>query len=340
MIVCITGGLGFIGSHICVALMEAGHTVICIDNLSNCSITILDRIKSITGKQPDFFEIDLRDYEKLHDFFEEHMNSIDCVIHCAALKSVGESNKFPLEYYDNNITGTINLLKCMKTANCYNMIFSSSSTVYGLSDTAPLTEECKTGAINPYGRTKLYIENILQDLAQSDPAWTCICLRYFNPVGAHPSGKIGENPKGIPTNLLPYIIQVASKQQPYLTVYGNDYDTPDGTCIRDYIHISDVASGHLAAMQKLNEFTGNNVINIGTGQGYTVMQMLDCMTKVVGHPIPYVIGPRRLGDAAVSFACADKAYQLLNWKAEKTLDDMCKDAWKWHLSQHKESTYQ
>jgi UDP-glucose 4-epimerase len=159
-------------------------------------------------------------------------------------------------------------------------------------------------------------------------------------VGAHPSGKIGENAKGIPTNLLPYIIQVASKQQPYLTVYGNDYDTPDGTCIRDYIHISDVASGHLAAMQKLNEFTGNNVINIGTGQGYTVMQMLDCMTKVVGHPIPYIIGPRRLGDAAVSFACADKAYQLLNWKAEKTLDDMCKDAWKWHLSQHKESTYQ
>lgn len=334
MIVCITGGTGFIGSHITVALIEAGYTVICIDNLSNSSKSVLDRIENITGKKPEFYVIDIRDYDKLRAFFAEHKDSIHCVIHCAALKSVGESNKFPLEYYDNNITGTINLLKAMKVGNCHNLIFSSSATVYGLPDNIPFTEESKTNALNPYGRTKLYIEEILQDLSVSDPNWTAISLRYFNPVGAHPSGQMGENPKGIPTNLVPYIIQVASKQQPYLTVYGNNYDTPDGTCIRDYIHVCDVASAHLSAVQRLQYFNGHTIINIGTGQGYTVMQILASMQKAVGHTIPYIIGPRRKGDASISFAGTDKSQQLLNWKAEKTLDDMCRDAWQWHKNSH------
>jgi UDP-glucose 4-epimerase len=332
MIVCITGGTGYIGSHICISLIEAGYTVICIDNLSNSSVTVLDKIENITKIKPKFYEIDLRNYDKLQVFFEKYRNSIYCVIHCAALKSVDESNKFPLEYYDNNVIGTINLLKAMKIGNCHNMIFSSSATVYGISDIIPITEKCKTNALNAYGRTKLYIEEILQDLTNSDPNWTIISLRYFNPVGAHPSGKIGENPKGIPTNLVPYMIQVASKQQPYLTIYSNNYDTLDGTCIRDYIHVSDVASAHLTALQKINEFDGHTLINIGTGQGYTVMQILASMQKAVGHQIPYIIGPRRIGDAPISFADTQKTSQLLNWRATKTIDDMCKDAWNWHLS--------
>jgi len=328
MIVCITGGTGFIGSHVCITLIESGHRVILLDNLSNSSVSVLDNIQNITGIKPDFYDIDIRDYDSLRAFFLQ--SKIDCVIHCAALKSISESTKNPLEYYENNITGTINLLKAMKAGNCYNLIFSSSATVYGKPEKIPLTEECKTNALNAYGRTKLYIEEILQDLSDSDPRWTFVMLRYFNPVGAHPSGKIGENPKGIPNNLFPYILQVAKKEQPYLTVYGKNYNTPDGTCIRDYIHISDLASGHLAALQKINEFNGTIIINLGTGQGYSVMQIITEMQKAIGSKIPYIIGPKRKGDAEICYAATTKAQELLGWKAEKTIEDMCTDAWRWY----------
>ena len=328
MIVCITGGTGFIGSHVCITLIESGHRVILLDNLSNSSVSVLDNIQNITGIKPDFYDIDIRDYDSLHAFFLQ--SKIDCVIHCAALKSISESTKNPLEYYENNIIGTINLLKAMKAGNCYNLIFSSSATVYGKPEKIPLTEECKTNALNAYGRTKLYIEEILQDLSDSDPRWTFVMLRYFNPVGAHPSGKIGENPKGIPNNLFPYILQVAKKEQPYLTVYGKNYNTPDGTCIRDYIHISDLASGHLAALQKINEFNGTTIINLGTGQGYSVMQIITEMQKAIGSKIPYIIGPKRKGDAEICYAATTKAQELLGWKAEKTIEDMCTDAWRWY----------
>ena len=328
MIVCITGGTGFIGSHICISLIETGHKVILLDNLSNSSVSVLDNIQDITSIKPDFYQIDIRDYDKLHKFFMQ--NKIDCVIHCAALKCISESTKNPLEYYENNITGTINLIKAMRDGDCYNLIFSSSATVYGEPEKIPLTEECKTNALNPYGRTKLYIEEILQDLSNSEPKWTFIMLRYFNPVGAHPSGKIGENPKGIPNNLVPYILQVAKGQQSHLTVYGNSYNTPDGTCIRDYIHISDLASGHLAALQKLKDFNGITIINLGTGQGYSVMQMITAMQKAIGIKISYIIGPKRKGDAEICYAATTKARELLGWKAEKTIEDMCTDAWRWY----------
>ncbi len=327
MIICITGGTGFIGSHICITLIEAGYTVICIDNLSNSSINVLDHIQKITGKKPEFYNLDLRDYDSLQSFFLQYRDAIHSVIHCAALKSVADSNKFPLDYYENNVTGTINLLKAMKVANCYNIIFSSSCTVYGEPAQVPLTEESRTQPINPYGRTKLYVESLLQDLAISDPQWTIISLRYFNPVGAHPSGLIGENPKGIPANLVPYILQVATGKQPYLTVYGNDYATSDGTCIRDYIHIMDLASAHMAAVLQTESVQGMTVINIGTGQGYTVMQIIAAMQRAMNKQISYIIGERRTGDAAICFASPKKAHDLLKWKTHYTLDDMCRDAW-------------
>ncbi len=325
MAVLVTGGTGFIGSHTCVELLNAGKEVVVVDNFYNSCPEVVDRIKIITGKDIKFYEADILDEAALDKIFSE--NSIDSVIHFAGLKAVGESVKKPLEYYENNMGGTIVLLKCMKKANVKKFVFSSSATVYGIPKTVPITEDFPLSAINPYGATKLMIEDMLRDLANSDPEWSIALLRYFNPIGAHESGLIGEDPNGIPNNLLPYIAQVASGRLKELSVYGDDYDTPDGTGVRDYIHVVDLAKGHLNALDRLETLQGCKAYNLGTGTGYSVLDIVKAFEKACGKKIPYKIAPRRAGDAATCYSDPSLAQKELGWTAKLGLDKMCEDMW-------------
>ena len=328
MSILVTGGAGYIGSHTVVEMLEAGLDPVIADNLCNSKITAIDRVEQITGKRPVFYQADIRDAAAMNEIFDKE--DITCVIHFAGLKAVGESVQKPLEYFDNNIHGTLVLLDAMRAHGVKNIIFSSSATVYGDPASVPIYEDFPLSVTNPYGRTKLIIEDMLRDLCVSDPEWKVILLRYFNPVGAHKSGLIGEDPKGIPNNLTPYITQVAVGKRAELGVFGDDYDTVDGTGVRDYIHVVDLAKGHLAALGRVDEMPGGaEVYNLGTGNGYSVLQVVAAFEKAVGHPIPYHIAPRRAGDIAECYANADKAAEILHWKAEKGLDEMCEDSWRW-----------
>lgn len=327
MAILLPGGAGYIGSHTAIELLEEGKDIIIIDNFSNSNSKVLDSIKKITGKDFKFYEMDYKDREKLEKVFEE--NKIDAVINFAGYKAVGESVQKPIDYYTNNISGALVLLDTMKKYGCKKFIFSSSATVYGDPEKIPLTEECKTGGTtNPYGTTKLYIEQILKDIYASDNTWDICILRYFNPVGAHESGLIGEEPQGIPNNLMPYIVRVANGQLKQLSVFGNDYDTPDGTGVRDYIHVVDLAKGHLKALDKIDkEGKGIFIYNLGTGTGYSVLDMVKAFEKSTNQKVPYKIVERRPGDIATCYADPKKAKDELNWVATKTLEDMCKDSW-------------
>ena len=327
MKILVTGGAGYIGSHTCVELLKNGHEVVVVDNLSNSKKTSLDRIRELTGKSPVFFQVDLRDKASLNEVFASV--SVDAVIHFAGLKAVGESVEIPLSYYQNNITGTLNLCEVMAEFNVKNLVFSSSATVYGDPHKVPIMEDFPTFATNPYGRSKLMIEEILQDLYISDKEWNIARLRYFNPVGAHESGRMGEDPNGIPNNLMPYVSQVAVGKLPVLRVFGNDYPTPDGTGVRDYIHVTDLALGHLKALEKLNENPGIITYNLGTGQGYSVLEMVAAFEKACGNKIAYEIVDRRPGDIAACYADPASAEKELGWKAEKGIKEMCEDTWKW-----------
>ena len=323
----VTGGAGFIGSHTCVELLEAGYEVVIVDNFSNSKPEALNRIKKITGKDFAFYEADLLDLAALEKIFEE--NKIDAVIHFAGLKAVGESVQKPVEYYHNNITGTLMLIKAMRKYGCKKIVFSSSATVYGPVNKAPYTEDMPTSATNPYGYTKVMIEQILRDVYVSDNDWSVSLLRYFNPIGAHKSGLIGEDPNGIPNNLLPYICQVAVGKLEKLGVFGDDYDTPDGTGVRDYIHVVDLALGHVKAIEKLNDNPGIAIYNLGTGNGYSVLDIVKNFEAATGIHIPYVIKARRPGDIATCYCDAGKAERELHWKAERDLKTMCADSWRW-----------
>lgn len=327
MKVLLTGGAGYIGSHTCVELINAGYEPVIADNLSNSSIKVLDRIEKITGKKPVFYEIDVADFNALDKLFSEQ--DIDAVIHFAGYKAVGESCEFPVKYYRNNIDTTLTLLEVMKKHNVNKIVFSSSATVYGVPKTVPLVETMPTSCTNPYGWTKLFIEQILQDTANAERDFSVVLLRYFNPIGAHESGLIGENPSGIPNNLMPYITQVAVKKLPFLRVFGNDYDTKDGTGVRDYIHVVDLARGHLKALEYADKNKGAEVFNLGTGTGYSVLDIVNTFSKANEIEIPYQICDRRPGDIAKSYANPKKANEILNWKAEFDLFDMCKDSWNW-----------
>lgn len=327
MAILVTGGAGYIGSHTCVEMLNSGHEVVIVDNLSNSKKEVVNRIEKITGKTVKFYEADVRDKNALTEIFTE--NKIEAVIHFAGFKAVGESVSKPLYYYENNIDSTLVLCDVMKNFDCKKIVFSSSATVYGVSKTMPLVEDMPLGAINPYGRTKLFIEEMLRDLYVSDNTWSIALLRYFNPIGAHKSGLIGEDPKGIPNNLMPYIAQVAVKRLPFLRVFGNDYDTIDGTGVRDYIHVVDLAIGHVKAIEWALNNVGCEAINLGTGNGCSVLQLREAFEKASGIEIPYQIVERRPGDPDTVYANADKALKLLGWKAEKTIDDMCKDTWNW-----------
>ncbi|CCY71564.1 putative uncharacterized protein [Clostridium sp. CAG:921] len=326
--VLVTGGAGFIGSHTCVELLESGREIVVLDNFSNSSSKSLDAIKKITNKDFKFYNIDYLDRSALEKVFEE--NEIDQVINFAGYKSVGESVAKPLEYYENNVYGAIVLLETMKKYNVKNFVFSSSATVYGNPERVPLTEDCKIGGTtNPYGTSKLMIEQILQDLYVSDNTWNIVILRYFNPIGAHESGLIGENPKGIPNNLLPYVSRVADGKLEELSVFGNDYDTPDGTGVRDYIHVVDLAKGHIKAIEKLErEKSGIYIYNLGTGKGYSVLDIVNAFEKTNNVKVPYKIVKRRPGDIATCYSDPKKAELELGFKATKTLEDMCKDSWR------------
>ena len=330
MSVLVTGGAGYIGSHTVVELLNEGEEVIIVDNFSNSKKEVLDAIKEITKKDFKFYKINYLDREALEKVFEENPE-IDSVLNFAGYKAVGESVKKPIEYYINNISGALVLLDTMKKYNVKKFVFSSSATVYGEPEKIPLTEECKIGGTtNPYGTTKLYIEQILRDLYEADNTWDIAILRYFNPVGAHESGLIGEEPQGIPNNLMPYVVRVAAGILPELSVFGNDYDTPDGTGVRDYIHVVDLAKGHLKALEKLNkEKHGIFTYNLGTGTGYSVLDMVNAFERATGQKVPYKIVERRPGDIATCYSNPEKAERELNWKAEKTLEDMCKDSWKY-----------
>lgn len=326
--VLITGGAGYIGSHVAVELLNKNYKVIVYDNLTNSSKISVKRVEEITGKNIIFYEADILDEKKLSEVFEKE--NIDVVIHCAALKAVGESVKKPLEYYHNNISGTLSLLKIMRKYSCKNIIFSSSATVYGDPEKVPITEDFPKGiCTNPYGWTKSMMEQIMTDLQKSDPEWKVVLLRYFNPIGAHKSGKIGEDPQGIPNNLLPYIAQVAVGKLDYLRVFGDDYDTVDGTGVRDYIHVVDLAKGHVLSVDKIDKLEGVSIINLATGNGYSVLEVLKAFEKACGKKISYKIVERREGDIAKCFADASKAYEVLGWKAEKGIDEMCEDSWRW-----------
>lgn len=327
MSVLVTGGAGYIGSHTCVKLLEAGYDVVVLDNLSNSSPKAIGRVEEITGKKIRFYECDILDKAGMRTIFEE--NTIDSVIHFAGLKAVGESVAVPLKYYENNIAGTVYLLEVMQEFGVKKIVFSSSATVYGMTDKMPLTEDLPTSANSPYGQTKLMIEQILQDLAVSDKDWAISLLRYFNPVGAHESGRIGENPKGIPNNLMPYITQVALGKLPQLSIFGNDYPTKDGTGVRDYIHVVDLADGHLKALDKLNTTKGVLIHNLGTGVGYSVLDLVNAFEEANGVTIPYKFAPRRPGDVTVCYADPTKAKTELGWEAKKSIVDMCRDAWNW-----------
>lgn len=328
MKILVTGGAGFIGSHTVVELMAAGMDVVVVDSLVNSSRKVMPRVEAITGKSIPFYEADIRDREAMNDIFEAEKP--DAVIHFAGLKAVGESVRLPLEYYENNIGGTIVLLEVMRAHGCKNIIFSSSATVYGDPAVIPITEECPKGTCtNPYGWTKSMLEQIMTDLQHADPEWNVVLLRYFNPIGAHESGTIGENPSGIPNNLMPYITQVAVGRRDKLHVFGNDYDTPDGTGVRDYIHVVDLARGHVAALQKLAPGSGLSVYNLGTGTGYSVLDIVHSFEEATGVKVPYVIDERRPGDIAVCYSSAAKAERELGWKAEYDITRMCRDSWKW-----------
>ncbi|WP_288229629.1 UDP-glucose 4-epimerase GalE [uncultured Faecalicoccus sp.] len=328
MQILVTGGAGYIGSHTCVELLNAGYDVIVVDNLYNSNQKAIDRIEQITQKKVKFYKEDILDKEALKKIFSE--NQIDAVIHFAGLKAVGESVQKPVEYYTVNIAGTLNLIDVMRTYGCKNIIFSSSATVYGEPAQIPITEACPKGiCTNPYGWTKWMLEQILTDVHTSDPEWNVILLRYFNPIGAHESGLIGEDPKGIPNNLLPYVAQVAIGKLKCVGVFGNDYDTPDGTGVRDYIHVVDLAKGHVKALDKIKEKAGCKVYNLGTGKGYSVLDVIHAFSKVCGHDIPYEIKPRRAGDIATCYSKCDLAREELGWQAEYDLDAMCASSWKW-----------
>lgn len=327
MAVLVTGGAGYIGSHTCVQLLEAGYDIVVIDNLSNSKMEAVRRVKELTGKDFAFIKGDIRDSALLDEIFRKY--DIESVVHFAGLKAVGESVSVPLRYYHNNVTGSIMLFESMQRNGVKNIVFSSSATVYGMAEKMPLREDSPLGAVNPYGRTKLMIEDILRDIYVSDNSWNIILLRYFNPVGAHPSGRIGEDPNGIPNNLMPYISQVAVGKLKELSVFGNDYPTPDGTCIRDYIHVIDLADGHVKALEKLREDPGVVVYNLGTGKGSSVMEMIAAFAEATGIKIPYRITGRRPGDAPVSYADPSKAEKELGWKAKRDIIDMCRDLWTW-----------
>ncbi len=328
MKILVTGGAGYIGSHTCVELLNEGYEVVVMDNLYNSSEKSLDRVQQITGKTLTFYQTDMLDREGVHEIFEKEQ--IDAVIHFAGLKAVGESVAKPIEYYHNNITGTLILCDEMRKHNVKNIIFSSSATVYGDPAQIPITEDCPKGTpTNPYGWTKSMLEQILTDIHTSDPEWNVILLRYFNPIGAHKSGLIGEDPKGIPNNLLPYIAQVAIGKREKLGVFGNDYDTPDGTGVRDYIHVVDLAKGHVKAIKKLADKDGVNVYNLGTGNGSSVMEVLHAFEKACGRKLPYEIKARRPGDIATCYSKCDKAERELGWTAEYGIDEMCADSWNW-----------
>ncbi len=328
MKILVTGGAGYIGSHTCVELLNEGYDVVVVDNLYNASPKALDRVREITGKDLTFYEADIRDREALEAIFAKE--NVDAVIHFAGLKAVGESVAKPLEYYENNIAGTVNLCFAMKKYNVKNIIFSSSATVYGDPAQIPITEECPKGTCtNPYGWTKWMLEQILMDLHKADPEWNVILLRYFNPIGAHKSGMIGEDPKGIPNNLLPYVAQVAIGKLECLGVFGDDYDTPDGTGVRDYIHVVDLAVGHVKAIEKLKDKEGVSIYNLGTGNGYSVLQVVHAFEKACGHPIKYEIKPRRAGDIATCYCDPKKAKEELGWEAKYNIEDMCADSWNW-----------
>jgi UDP-glucose 4-epimerase len=321
----ITGGTGYIGSHTAVKLIEQGNDIVIFDNLYNSKLEVLDSIEKITGIRPKFYKADMLDKDALDKIFEE--NQIHCVIHFAGLKAVGESVEEPIKYFYNNITGTINLLMTMQKYNCKKIIFSSSATVYGTNQTMPLDETSPTGVTNPYGRTKLIIEGMLKDLSNSDKEWGIVLLRYFNPIGAHKSGLIGENPNGIPNNLMPYICKVASGELPVLNVFGNDYNTIDGTGVRDYIHVEDLAEGHVKSYDTIVSKKGLYVYNLGTGRGYSVLQVIDAFERINKIKINFKIAPRRAGDVAIVYADTRKAEEELGFKAQYNIEDMCRDSW-------------
>ena len=321
----VTGGTGYIGSHTVVELQQNGYDVVIVDNLVNSKIDTLDKIAEITGIRPKFYENDICDRDALVTIFTE--NKIDAVIHFAGLKAVGESVQKPLEYYTNNIVGTLTLLDVMRQFGCKQLVFSSSATVYGANNIAPYTEDMPTSATNPYGQTKFMQEIMLKDMVVADPSMGVALLRYFNPIGAHESGLLGEDPNGIPNNLMPYICKVAVGKLPRLNVFGNDYDTPDGTGVRDYIHVVDLAKGHLAALRYLEQTAGVLTVNLGTGKGSSVLDIVHAFEAASGVKVPYVIAPRRAGDIATCYASTDKAKEVLGWEAEKSLEEMCRDSW-------------
>lgn len=328
MNILLTGGLGYIGSHVAVVLAQNGNEVTIVDNLSNCKISVLERLKSILGSAPYFLQCDIRNQAILEGVIKER--NIDAVMHFAGLKAVGESVQEPLLYYDNNVGGTISLLQAMKSCNLKTLVFSSSATVYGIPQYLPLDESHPTNPQSPYGKTKLQIEEILSDLATSDNSWRIIALRYFNPVGAHESGLIGEEPNGIPNNLMPYISQVAAGSLEKLKIFGNDYDTPDGTGIRDYIHVMDLAEGHVSALNYLNKAHANySVLNLGTGSGCSVLELVSLYEKISRKKIPFEINPRRAGDIGSCYAKVERVGYLLGWQVKRSLEKMCQDSWRW-----------
>lgn len=327
MAILVTGGAGFIGSHAAVELLENGYDIVIVDNLSNSQMESIERVKELTGKDFPFYQTDLLNLSELEEIFSRH--SIEAVMHFAGLKAVGESVEMPLAYYHNNITGTLNLCAAMDKYKVKNLVFSSSATVYGNPERVPIDESFPLSATNPYGRTKLMIEEILRDLHVSNPSWRIAILRYFNPIGAHESGRIGENPTGIPNNLMPYITQVAIGKREQLQVFGDDYDTQDGTGVRDYIHVVDLVKGHLKALEYLASHEGVETFNLGTGTGYSVLDLVTNFSEATARKIPYKITDRRPGDIGVCYADPEKAKMLLGWTAEKNLKEMCKDSWKW-----------
>lgn len=331
MRILLTGGMGFIGSHTAVVLLEAGHHVVLFDNLSNADRSVAERVTRIAGRAPVFVEGDIRDRDALERVLRDE--NIDTVIHFAGLKAVGESVTKPLEYYDNNVTGSLRLLEAMRATGVKRLIFSSSSTVYGTPQHLPLTEAEPLGEpTNPYGRTKLHIEAMLADACRAYPDLSVVCLRYFNPIGAHPSGLIGEDPNGIPNNLLPYVARVANDRLPSLRIFGNDYDTPDGTGVRDYIHVMDLAEGHAAALPYAAEHPGWIAVNLGCGRGYSVLDIVHAFERASGKPVPYEFAPRREGDIAANWADPSLAYKLFGWKAKYGIDEMCRDSWNFESS--------
>lgn len=327
MSILVTGGAGYIGSHTVVELLKLGKDVVIVDNLSNSSILVLDRIETITGKRPTFYELDVANKVALREVFEKE--SIEAAIHFAGYKAVGESVEKPVMYYENNIMSTLSLVEVMAEFGVKKIVFSSSATVYGLNNPSPLVETMPTSATNPYGYTKVMLEQILRDVEVADKEWSIALLRYFNPIGAHESGLIGEDPAGIPNNLMPFVAQVAVGKRPELSVFGNDYDTVDGTGVRDYIHVIDLALGHIKALEKISTTEGVHTYNLGSGQGTSVLELVQAFEKVNGVPVPYKIVDRRPGDVATCYANADKALEELNWKTEKTIEDMCRDTWNW-----------